>query len=332
VIASLAGPVIFVVGARAFGWQVAGLGAALASLHPGLLMYTLKLHPLGLDVLLLALIVFWVGRAGNGMRNGVMAGLALGMGLMSRPTLFVAGVGALGVRWLGARRTVLPVLAAVAVGLIVPSPWVVRNWAVLGRPVFISTSLEDVWKGNNPMSSGSSYLPSGRDIFAAAPQELLLRLQQASELQLNDLFGQEVIAFVSQRPGEFVALSARKFVYFWAFSPQTGLLYPRSWLAAYGLYAAVILTFAAVGAMAILHHGSPQERSLLATLGTISLVLAMIHALSYVEGRHRWGVEPLLLLLTARGFFAAARVLWSPALVDHVRSRTPHKGNVAQAK
>jgi hypothetical protein len=325
VIASLAGPVIFVIGARAFGWQVAGLGAALATLHPGLLIYTMKLHPLGLDVLLMAVVVFWVGRAGDGMCDGILAGLSLGMGLMSRPTLFVAGVAALGVRWLGSRRALLPIAAAIAVAVMVASPWVLRNWVVLGRPVFISTSLEDVWKGNNPTSSGSSYLPSGRDIFAAAPPELLLRLQQASELQLDDVFGQEVIAFVTQQPGEFVALSARKFVYFWSRSPQTGLLYPRSWLGAYGLYAAVILTFAAVGAIAIVGHGSPQERSLLGTLVAISLVLATIHALSYVEGRHRWGIEPLLLLLTARGFFATARVLLSPAVVDHLRLRSSRR-------
>src|SRR5207248_2200889 len=55
VIASLAAPVIFAVGARAFGWPIAGLGAAMAALHPGLLAYTTKLHPLGTDVLLLAL-------------------------------------------------------------------------------------------------------------------------------------------------------------------------------------------------------------------------------------------------------------------------------------
>jgi len=332
VIASLAAPVIFGVGARAFAWPVAGLAAALAALHPGLLAYTLKLHPLGLDVLLMALVVFWVGRVGDGIRGGVLAGLALGVGLMSRPTLFVAGVAALGVRRLARRRSLLPVLTAVAVGVMVASPWVFRNWAVLGRPLFISTSLEDVWKGNNPMASGSSYLPNGRDIFAAAPPELMARLQQATELQLDDIFAQEVTAFATQRTEAFFAVSARKFVYFWSLSPQAGLLYPASWLAVYSVYAAVVLAFAAVGAIAILRHGNPQERSLLGTLATISCVLAVIHAFSYVEGRHRWGIEPLLLLLTARGLFAAAHVLRSRVLVDRLPLRSSRNGNTAHAE
>jgi Dolichyl-phosphate-mannose-protein mannosyltransferase len=320
VIASLAAPVIFVIGARAFGCPVAALGAALAALHPGLLVYTLKLHPLGIDVLLLALMVFWVGRAGDGMRNGVLAGLSLGLSLMSRPTLFLAGLVTLGLRWGRSRASLASILATVAVAVMVASPWVARNWVVLGRPVFISSSLEDVWKGNSPAASGSSYLPNGRDVFSSAPPELLTRLQLASELEVNDIFGQEIIAFVTRQPGEFVALSARKFVYFWWLSPQAGLLYPSSWLAAYTLYAAVTSTFAAVGALAILRgRGNPKERSLLGTLAAISFVLAVIHALSYVEGRHRWGVEPLLLLLTARGIFAMARGLSSPAVVDHLR-------------
>jgi len=319
VIASLAGPVILVIGARAFRWPVAGLGAAMATLHPGLLAYTLKLHPLGLDVLLMALVVLWVGRAGEGLRTGALAGLSLGMSLMSRPTLFLAGVAAMGVRWGLARRTRAPLLAAVAVALLVATPWLARNWAVLGRPVFITTSLEDVWKGNNRTSSGSSYLPNGDIIFSTVPPGMLARIRLADELELNDVFGQEVVEFVTEHPGDFAVLSARKFVYFWWMSPQAGLLYPASWLAAYGVYAALILTFAAVGSIAILRGGSPQERSLLGMLAAISVVLTVIHALSYVEGRHRWGIEPLLLLLTARGLFATARVLRSPLRVDHLR-------------
>src|SRR5713101_3347347 len=140
VIASLAAPVIFAIGARVFGWQVAGLGAVLAALHPGLLAYTWKLHPLGLDVLLLTLTVLWVVRIDGGVRSGLMPGLTLGVTLMSRPTFFVAGVAALGFRWLGRRQLAGSTLAALALALMVALPWVVRGWSVLGRPVFISSS------------------------------------------------------------------------------------------------------------------------------------------------------------------------------------------------
>jgi hypothetical protein len=93
-----------------------------------------------------------------------------------------------------------------------------------------------------------------------------------------------------------------------------GIFYPASWLAAYSWYAAVIFSFAIVGTAVILRRGTPEERALLGMLAAISLTLAVIHALAYVEGRHRWGIEPLLLLLTARGIFATAAALRSARL------------------
>jgi hypothetical protein len=309
IIASLAPPVIFAIGARVFGWPAAALGAFLAALHPGLLAYTWKLHPLGLDVLLLALTVLWVMRMSASVRWGLMAGLTLGVTLMSRPTFFVAGAAALGFRWLSARHHWAPTLAALGLALVVALPWTARNWALLGRPMFISSSIEDVWKGNNPIASGSSYMPNGLDVFSAAPAELRVRFTQSSELALNEVFTQEVTAFVSQHPGDFLALTARKFAYFWWASPQMGLLYPPMWLFVYQGYALVIFGFAFVSVMTILRCGSADERGLLGLLAAISLTLAIIHALAYVEGRHRWGIEPLLLLLTAHGIFVVAGAL-----------------------
>jgi hypothetical protein len=309
VLVSLAAPVIFVIGERAFGSSRAAVGAAMAALHPGLLAYTLKLHPLGLDVLLMALTVLWVRRTGERWQDSLLSGVALGVSLMSRPTFFLAGLAASAVHWLGRPRRLGQMLVPVVVALVIATPWVVRNWTILGRPVFISTSLEDVWKGNNPAASGSSYLADGRDVFAAAPPEVQARFQQAGELELNDVFGREVLAFVIAQPREAAGLVVRKFFYFWWLSPQAGLFYPASWLSAYAAYAAVILIFAAIGALAIVRGGSGQERRLLSVLAAINLTIALLHSLAYVEGRHRWGIEPLLLLLTARGIFSAATAL-----------------------
>jgi hypothetical protein len=286
------------------GTLVATLGAGLAALHPGLLAYALKLHPLGMDVLLLALMVLWIGRLGARRRDGLMAGLAMGLNLMSRPTFFMAGLIALALRWQTIRRHMAPALIAVTVSVAVAAPWVGRNWIRLSGPVFISTSLEDVWKGNNPAAIGSSYLASGQDMFTIMPTELRTRLRAASELELNDVYGAEVLAFVRDRPDQFAGLVAQKFVYFWCFSP--GLFYPAQWLTTYQVYDAIVLAFAVLGSVWIARVGSPEARRLLVLLITISLTISALHALAYVEGRHRWGVEPLLLLLTAQGLVAAA--------------------------
>jgi hypothetical protein len=61
----------------------------------------------------------------------------------------------------------------------------------------------------------------------------------------------------------------------------------------------------------IVRNGSTDARQLLATLAAVGLTLAALHALAYVEGRHRWGLEPLLLLLSARGMITSLSSLRS---------------------
>ncbi len=309
VVASLAAPAIFAIGVRPLGALAAGLGAILAALHPGLLVYTLKLHPLGLDVLLLSLLVLWFSSMSSRPRDALVAGIALGLNLMTRPTFFLAGIVALAVRRQPLRGHLLSVGLAAIVAVTIALPWVGRNWMVLGRPVFMTTGLEDVWKGNNRAASGSSYLASGEDVFSMMPGQMRTRLSAASELELNDVFGDEVLSFIREEPTEFLGLVARKFYYFWWFSPQSGLFYPSAWLASYQVYDALILGLAALGALKIIHGGTPDARRLLVVLGTISLTISLVHALAYVEGRHRWGVEPLLLLLTAQGLLTLAGYL-----------------------
>lgn len=303
-LAALIGPLLFELAERPLGYGVAVLGAVLAALHPGLLAYSLKLHPLGLDAVLLASSVLWIRRAGPGRQHWLPAGLAMGLTLMSRPTFFVAGLAAMIVRWRVHRGSALALVMAVALGTFVALPWVARNWAVLGRPVFMTTSLEDVWKGTNPWSSGSGLLPDGQDAFAAAPPGMRYHFSTLDEVDLNAYFGEEVAEFATRQPVAFAGLVARKFVYFWWASPQMGMLYPPEWLHAYLAYAAVVLALAGVGALSIVRRGGAEARALVWTIGATSLTIATLHALAYVEGRHRWGVEPLLLLLTAQGIWA----------------------------
>lgn len=305
-LASLAAPVLYAIAERPFGPARAATGAALAALHPGLLAYTLKLHPLGLDVLLLSVLVYWTLQRQLSRRGYLMAGLTLGLNLMSRPTYFIAGAIVWSVRWLPRRADARYAVAALAIGCAVGMPWVARNWLVLGQPLLTSTGFEDVWKGNNSAASGSSFVGPGTTVFDVAPTRLRQRIWQSDELQANAVFAEETLEFIRETPDQFAGLVVRKFVYFWWLPREAGVLYPSGWLMAYQVYALVIFSFAAVGAVGILRRGTADERDLLAVVLTVGLTLAVLHALAYVEGRHRWGVEPLVLLITARGLFSTA--------------------------
>ena len=92
-----------------------------------------------------------------------------------------------------------------------------------------------------------------------------------------------------------------------------------SWLAAYDVYAAVILQFALVGAVTILRAGTPQECSLLGMLRGAQSGVGGDACPLIGGGPSPVGYQPLLLLLTANGFFDAARVVRSPVLVHQFR-------------
>jgi hypothetical protein len=315
-LSSLAAPVLFVIAERPFGWKCAAVGAALAALHPGLLAYTLKLHPLGLDALLLALLTYWSLQGRWSGRSSLMAGLTLGLNLMTRPTYFIAGIGASSLRAATRRADRRYLAAAIVVAVLVGMPWVVRNWVRLGEPLLTSTSFEDVWKGNNVAANGSSFVGPGTTVFDVASPDLRARIVQSDELQVNDMFAQETLSFIQQSPDQFATLVVRKFFYFWWLPQQAGLLYPRMWLTAYQVYALVIFAFAAAGALAIARSGTPDERNLLSMIVSLGLLLASVHALAYVEGRHRWGLEPLVLLITARGLFSVGSWLCGVGLLQ----------------
>ena len=305
VIASLAPPLLFALGYRAFGdVRPAALGAGLAALHPGLLAYTTKLHPLGMDVLLMTMIVFWITPLRPTRRHGVLSGLVLGISAMSRPTFAVAGVLAMLVGTGRARRFATPVLVSLAVAGFVLAPWVARNWVVLGRPIFSSTSLEDIWKGNNPLASGSSYVADGRDIFDASPPQLRARFNQPNELALDDVFAHEIVEFVWERPATLFHSSARKFAYFWWMSPQAGTLYPGGWVRPYQLYALAVYATALVRRGHRAAAGRPA-RARAACDDRGNRAVARSGARPHIRGgAASMGVEPLLLLYSARGMLA----------------------------
>jgi hypothetical protein len=108
-------------------------------------------------------------------------------------------------------------------------------------------------------------------------------------------------------------------VSFWWFPGTAGLNYPERWLLLYRVFYAVLLTGAILGIPAAWCRAdrSGRQRVLLVLmmLGCISVA----QSLFYVEGRHRWGVEPLL------GIFLAAAVGWWRPL-EGGRHRDVHAG------
>ena len=294
----------FALGRRLFSPGI-GLGAAaLVALHPGLLYYDARnVHALSFDAMLitagaLAALVLW-RQVSN--PTVLAVGLLHGVALFERnsvvglPVASIAALAAAG----PARRGRRIALYAVAVALVL-APWLARSVRLYGYPVITTTTWEIFWRGNNALSDGGSYARdgSGLAMIEAAPAEFRQRLHAADEVGRQKIFVQAAMDFITTHPRDAARLFVRKLWGFWWFMPQSGLLYPRTYLVLYGVYYVIVAGLAILGA-AVALAGTARRDALV--LWLVMLSVGLFHAVFYVEIRHRWGIEPLLLVFTAGG-------------------------------
>ena len=286
--------------------KIAILGAWLTAFHPPLILFATRLHSLTLDLFALLWTLWAWLRLVRSPRlpESLHAGLAGGFALLSRGTAvaFLAWAAAVA-GWVLRRRPrkILRVLGLVVLvsGAIV-APWLVRNARVLHHfPVLITTDGQSLWQGNNLQASGSAYLADGRTGLETLPPRLMRRLPELDELGQRRLFQEEAGRCIREHPLHAFKLYLTKLKLFWWAGPQTGLKYPRSYLLTYLTYYTGVLVLAGMGLWRWRFRlVNPAGMLLIGFPVSVSLLQSMY----YVEGRHRWGVEPVLLLLAAAGW------------------------------
>jgi 4-amino-4-deoxy-L-arabinose transferase-like glycosyltransferase len=305
---------------RLHGTRIAGLAAgALVALHPGLIIYAAtKAHPLTLDAFFFtaALGLFWSMAERPSWMRAAASGAIVGVGALSRSTVVVfLPIGAL---WalLANPRHRWPALAGrwILAGLcaaVVIAPWAARNTLLHGQFVWmLTTDGEVLWRGNNPYATGHSYLNANSIVLdTLTPAERRDLRAQPNEVAQSRWFRERAWAFIKSDPGRFIRLTLTKLYSFWWFSPQTGTEYARGWLVGYQLFYVLVLVLGALGMWSVAASGAPAVRWQLVLLILFLVALSTLQSLYYVEGRHRWAVEPLL-LVTAGGGVAAIGRLW----------------------
>jgi hypothetical protein len=201
-------------------------------------------------------------------------------------------------------RAGVVVVAVSLGGLLAIAPVLLRGYLLYGvlHPLRTDTGV-NLWYGNHPGASGTSYTLSSSPVpvISGLPPALLARVGGANEIEQNKIFVVAVLDYVRDDPAAAFLLFLKKLYYFWWFSPHSGLLYPAGWVVIYKFFYSLILFFAVVGLLDSLRSTRPSVRcgAFLFLLMVVSV--SVTQALFYVEGRHRWQVEPLLLVFTAAG-------------------------------
>lgn len=299
--------------ARVFRPEAGWVAGCLVALDPGLLVYASKLHPLTIDAFaFLALVCACVAlRNRPRWQDAARLGLLVGVVALTRTT--VLSLLPILVWWAHRFRALSVAAAAVLVliGLVVYSPWPLRNSLLLGQFVpGSSESTEWLWRGSNPNATGSSLTSDGRSMLDAAPSDFQSRIGTASEAERMGIYRDAAVQFIAQHPVDALRLYLLKLKGFWWGSETTGLSYPAAWTVVYDAWYASVLVLGVVGAW--WGWRAQVNRSAMVLIVASLALISLTQALFYVEGRHRLAVEPLVLVLAGVGVVYLASLIQVP--------------------
>ena len=310
--------ILYLIAKKIFNETVALTASFLAAFHPALVVYTAKIHDLSLVVFLITL-VFWLIislKQDNAARN-ILIGAVIGAGTLVRPTLVLFLPVYFFYNWVRSkeRKDYLRGCAVVFISAaVVLAPWTARNYKIYKRFIFITTtSAEHFWRGNNAFSSGTALTQDGKPVMEGAPKDFLEKLYRMKEIEQYDCLYGQTMKYIASHPAFFIKMAMKKFYYFWWFSPQTGLLYPGLWTQLYKIYYAVIFTLFASGAYMGLKQAKRPGRAAIASILLFLLLISAGNSLYYVESRHRWAVEPLMLIFSAYAMAALCGIFTKKA-------------------
>ncbi len=295
---------------------VAGM---IASANPFLVYYdTHFIHPLSLDALLFvatALSILWaMSDHAGGLRRSALAGLMMGFSLWQRATLLVPGL----VMWLsralfpGMKKAVVARRACVwlVVALLIIAPWLIRNYRLFGRLILTTDAAHILWLGNNPHSNGTYSDGEGQRVFYLTEPELQAKIASASELEQYEIFLEEVKRFVRTHPGRSIGLFIRKLWAFFWFSPNAGIEY-NAWQQR--LYRGVYILLLIFGVGGLIGHwkqATPMQRHWIVMLMAAVGGLALLHAATAINMKHRVPWELVLSLFAAESLVRGVCVIF----------------------
>lgn len=290
------------------------LAGMIVAVNPFLVFYDTRfVHPLSLDACGFLLVAGSVMAAIAGPKTGagrtIIAGLLGGLVLWERAALIVAGAMAwcagLGSARAGQRLLVLR-RAAIWLGLclVIISPWLIRNYHVLGRPMITSDFAHVLWLGNNPLSNGTYSDQAGRRVFSLADPAFQARIRGASELQQSDAFFADAARFIAAQPGRFAQLTARRAWAFVWFSPNAGAIYSAEQGTLYRIAYSGLSALGLIGLVLAWKRLPDVARRRILIFGAAVAGVALVHALTAINLKHRVPLELFLSVFAAEALAA----------------------------
>jgi hypothetical protein len=273
------------------------VAAGAAALHPGMVVYsTLLLTEMPFVVLMLIFLLL-MSRLIARLRlsDSLVLGAVAGVAVLTRAVFLGPFSAMLGFLWMQLRSTgkaTSTCLAALAVCLLVLSPWVIRNYQVHHEIVPVSSfSGSSLLMGNNPFTHGSTKFDPGYDAWRREQLRAHGISDEASEYVRTTAEGRIAVEYMAAHPWNTSLLMLEKAYVFW-FYPLSHQQFNVPLKAAM-MGADVLLYLGAAAGFVAAWHLRKRLGLLLVPLAAFTLLHIVLHA----EARYRVPVVPLICVM-----------------------------------
>jgi Dolichyl-phosphate-mannose-protein mannosyltransferase len=286
---------IFFIAQRTFGERVAKWSAYAWALNPYVWYWSIHwLWDTTFTPLLLACIFLLALKLPDwpGWQGWALFGALFGIGALANPTMLMflpfCGLWI----WRQRYRRGLPSFAGVVLSAIiffaVLSPWIIRNYVVFGRFVFLRDDFGlQVRLGNGPYSDGMlmAYLQPNLDKLE------LERFQHMGELAYAARCKQLAYDWIRANPGRFTIISLKRFFYYWNGVPR-----PTSSTAPFDFRSSAFLATSVLAIWGLL-RALRQKRPAAWLFAGLLLLYPSTYYFVYSHARYRHPIEPELTIL-----------------------------------
>jgi GT2 family glycosyltransferase len=186
------------------------------------------------------------------------------------------------------KRYVVPALLSAIVFWMTIMPWLVRNYEVLGRPVFVRDNFGvELRIGNNPLAEGIYVLA----YHPANSVNQFAKYKQMGEAAFCAEQGHLAGKWIAENPARFLVLTFRRFIFFWNGMPRVSDVA--------GLIAVKNLFFLATSLLAIGGLLLAWKRRVHGAFLFAALLVfyPLVYYVCFPELRYRHPIDPELLIL-----------------------------------
>ena len=195
---------------------------------------------------------------------------------------------------------------ALTIAMLFPACWIARNYSIYHQVSLNSSFGQNLWIGIQEKSDGSTCMPDGETYYATLTDNEWEHVQQLSPPEQSHYFVSKYISVLRSDPERIVRMYFIKLKNFWWFRTGIGTAYNEKVNGFMPLYEII---YSSIFILSLLSLWLIGKKSML--LFSFPIALSLMHALFYVETRHRVIIEPLLLFFAIIGFFTIVKKLFS---------------------